>query len=144
MIWISDVAKLVDSEPQLDWDFAVREAKRIGLWRSLALGLILARRGASAAVPVEILRKVEGDRNVRELADFLYEHVSNGPGEMPGGLLPYNVKLLSFKDRLCAMASPNFFRPNERDRAVVRLPRLLEPLYYVIRPIRLLRDRAGR
>ena len=53
LIWISDVAKLIESEPGLDWDFAQREAKRLGLWRCLALGVLLARRVAGTQVRAE-------------------------------------------------------------------------------------------
>jgi len=144
MIWVCDVSKLLESQPQLDWDFAISEAKRVGLWRSLALGVLLALRSSAAAVPAEVLQKLEGDRSARRLADFLYERLPAEPGQMPGGLLPYNVQLLGFKDRLRMLLSPTFLRPNERDRALVKLPRVLEPLYYVIRPFRLLKDRTGR
>ena len=71
LIWICDVAKLIESEPGLDWNLALREAKRLGLWRCLALGVLLARRVAGAQVPAEVLRGFERDRTVRKLADFL-------------------------------------------------------------------------
>ena len=134
LIWICDVAKLLESEPELDLSFAVREAKRLGLWRCLALGVLLAHGLAGTQVPVEVLRSFEKDRTARNLADFFEKHVVNEPGRVPEGRVPYDVQLLGFRERVSVVFSPTFLRPNERDQAVVRLPKMLKPLYYVIRP----------
>jgi hypothetical protein len=144
LIWISDVAKLIESEPGLDWDSAQREAKRLGLWRCLALGVLLARRVAGTQVRAEALRGFERDRTARKLADFLEKNLLEAPGSMPGGWVPYNVQILGFRDRAGALLSPAFLQPNARDRAVVKLPKSLEALYYVIRPFRVLLDRSSR
>ncbi len=144
LIWIADVAKLIESDPGLDWDFAQQEAKRLGLWRCLALGVLLARWVAGAQVPDEALRRFEGDRTAHRLADFLQENIFKAPGSMPGGWVPYNIQILDFRDRAGALVSPSFLRPNARDRSVVKLPKSLEALYYVIRPFRILLDRSSR
>jgi len=144
LIWICDVAKLLESEPELDWSFAIREAKRLGLWRCLALGVLLARGLAGARVPADVLRSFEKDRTVQKLANFFQNHVLNEPGRVPDGRVPYDIQLLAFRERVSVVLSPAFLRPNARDRAVVKLPKALEPLYYVIRPFRMLWDRTGR
>ncbi len=144
LIWICDVAKLLESEPDLDWNFVRREAKRVGLWRCLALGVLLARSVAGAKVPAEVQRSFEADRRVRNLAEFLEKHVLEEPGRMPGGWMPYNLEILGFRDRARVILSPAFIRPGAQDRAVVKLPKALEPLYYIIRPLRILLDRTAR
>lgn len=144
LIWICDVAKMLESESGLDWNSAIREAKRLGLWRCLALGVLLAHSLAGAQVPPEALRRFERDRTARRLANFLQKHVLSEPGRVPDGRVPYDIHLLGFRERAGVMLSPTFLRPNERDRAVMRLPKALEPLYYVIRPFRMLWDRTGR
>lgn len=144
LVWICDVAKLLEREPGLDWDAAQREAKRVGLWRCLALGVLLARRIAGAEPPADVLRSFERNGTMRKLAEFLDENLLERPGRMPPGRVPYNLRILGFRDRAGVMLSPSVLRPNARDRAVVRLPRALEPLYYLIRPFRVLLDRSGR
>ncbi len=144
LVWIYDVAKFLESEPGLDWRFAIKESRRLGLWRCLALGVLLARGLVGAHVPAEVLRSFENDRAARELANFFQNHAPNKPGRVPDGPVPYDVQLLGFRERAGVVLSPAFFRPNGRDRAVVKLPKILEPLYYVIRPFRLLLDRSGR
>lgn len=143
LIWIYDVAKLIESEPGLDWRFAEKEAKRVGLWRCLALGTLLAQRATGIEVPAEVQENFMHDRTASRLAEFLYAQMFD-IHQMPAGRVPYNLQLLGFGDRARALLTPSIFRPNEWDRAFVKLPRALEPLYYVIRPIRILLDRSGR
>lgn len=144
LIWICDVARLLASQPELDWDFAQKEAKRVGLWRCLGLGVLLAHRIAGAEVPEPVLRSFEANGAVRELSEFLDENLFRKPSRKPPGRIPYNIRILGWRDRVGAVLSPSFLRPNARDRAVVKLPRGMEPLYYLIRPIRVLFDRSGR
>jgi hypothetical protein len=144
LIWICDVAKLIESEPDLDWNAVRREAKRVGLWRCLALGVLLAQSVAGANVPAEVQRGFEANQRMRNLAEFLGEHVLQEPGTMPGGWMPYNLQILGFRDRARVILSPAFLRPGAQDRAVVKLPKVLEPLYYIIRPLRILLDRTAR
>jgi hypothetical protein len=144
LIWICDVAKLLQSEPQLDWDFAIHEAKRLGLWHCLALGVLLAHGLAGAPVPLEIMRRFERDRTARRLAIFFQLHAVTEPGKVPEGRVPYDVQLLGIREKLGMILSRGSLRPNARDRAMVNLPKSLDPLYYLIRPIRLLLDRSGR
>lgn len=142
-MWICDVAMLIESAPGLDWEFAVREAKRVGLEHCLTLGVLLAWR-AGAVVPDELLRGFQADWDMSQLAEFFAANVLENPGAMPSGRVPYFLRILGFRDRLRCLFSFSMFQPNERDRAALRLPKALEPLYYVIRPFRILLDRTGR
>ncbi|HEY2472019.1 MAG TPA: nucleotidyltransferase family protein [Terracidiphilus sp.] len=144
LVWVCDVAKLLGSEPGLDWDLAQREAKQVGLWPCLALGVLLARRLIGCEVPSDVLRRFESNRTMRKLAEFFDENLLEEPGKMPEGWIPYNLKVLGIRDQVGVVLSPAFLRPNARDRALVKLPKALEPLYYVIRPFRVLLDRTGR
>lgn len=144
LIWICDVAMLLESQPQLDWSLARREARRVGLGRCLALGVMLAHRVAGAAVPADVLKKFEKDRGARQLAQFIAERMPGEPGKTPDGRVPYNIMLLPMEDRVRLLFSSAFLRPNERDRALIKLPKSLDPLYYLVRPIRVLLDRTAR
>jgi hypothetical protein len=143
-IWICDVAQLLDSEPGLDWQDVMREAKRSGLWRTLALGVLLAHRVAGATVPSAVLRRFEADSVARSLAQYIDQNLFGAPGSKPPGRLPYNVQLLGFQDRAKLFLSLDLLRPNERDQAAFPLPLPLQPLYYLLRPFRILRDQSPR
>ena len=144
LIWICDVAQLLESYPDLDWREVVLEAKRKGLWRALALGVLLAHRMGDSPVPDSILRKFELDSTARRLALHFEQNLFDAPGQTPKGSMPYGVQLLGFRDRMRLVFSLDFLHPNQRDRAVVRLPKQLDALYYFIRPFRVLRDRSAR
>ena len=144
LMWIGDVARLIESEPRLNWDFALKEARRVGLWRSVGLGVLLAKRLAGATPPSSVVRGFESDRTVRRLVGALQKQVIDQPGKIPDGRVPYNLQILDFRDRAAVIFSPAILRPSARDRAAVKLPRRLEALYFLIRPFRILWDRSGR
>ncbi len=144
LIWICDVAQLLISEPDLDWKEVIREANQLGLWRSLALGVLLAHRFADAEVPLAVLRSFESNNTACSLTQYIFENLFDAPGSAPAGGVPYYIKLLGFQDRVRLLMSPDFLRPNEHDRAVLPLRKSLSPLYYLIRPFRLFWDRSSR
>ncbi len=144
LIWIRDVAQHLESHSDLDWNTTAREAKRTGLWRALALGVLLAHRMAGALVPDSMLRRFASDSTAHTLALHFEENLFDSPGITPPSWIPYSIQLLGFRDRVRLMSSLSFLRPNQRDRAFVQLPKGLHGLYYVIRPFRILKDRSAR
>ena len=144
LIWVSDVARLLERHSNLNWDEVIREAKRVGLWRPLALGVLLAHRIAAVPVSGSILRRFEADRAVLYLARHFDKSLPQEPGRLPATGIPYFIQLLDTRDRLRMTLSLNILRPNALDRAVIQLPKSLEFLYYAIRPLRILLDRSGR
>jgi len=144
LVWICDVANLLESEPRLDWDFVQKEARRVGLWPSLALGVLLASRVAGAEVASGVFHRFESSKYMRKLAQSIDHNLFDEPRIIPDGWIPYNLKILGFWDRFRWLLSLEFLRPNSRDRRVIRLPKSLDLLYYLIRPFRLLLDRSGR
>jgi hypothetical protein len=144
MLWICDVARLLASNPSIDWREVNQEAKRTGLWRSLALGVLLANRIASAEVTAEVVRRFESSGAICRLAAHIEEHLFEEPGATPESAVPYGIQLLGLRDRVGLVFSLDLLRPNARDRAVLELPPRLRGLYYLIRPFRILRDRSPR
>jgi hypothetical protein len=144
LIWVCDVAQLLQRHSDLDWRTVAKEARRVGLLRALALGVMLAQRVCGASVPAEILYRFEADRDARRLAEYFEEAVFDEPGKLPRDRAPYSFRLLDFQDRVRMLLSTNFLRPNERDRRMLRLPKALHTFYYFVRPFRVLLDRSAR
>jgi hypothetical protein len=144
LIWICDVARLLDSEPGLNWNGAIQEAKRRGLWRALAIGVLLAHRVGGAPVPQALLRRFEADASALRVARHIEEHLFDAPGSTPEGPIPYSIQLLGFRDRLRLIASLGFLQPNEKDFEAINLPKPLRALYWVVHPIRVLLARLPR
>ena len=144
LIWICDIAQLLASSPGLDWNEVNQTAKRFGLWRTLALGVVMGHRVAGAAVPPAILRPFESDATVRRLARHIQETLFDAPGSLPQGRMPYAFQLLGFRDRVRWFLSLDFLRPKESDRSALQLPPSLDALYYLVRPVRMLWDKSAR
>jgi hypothetical protein len=144
LMWFCDIAQLLRSFPALNWKEVMHEARKNGLRRALALGVLLAHRVAGAAVPQPILQRFESDATACKLAQHFEKNLFDAPGSVPVGRVPYDLQLLDSRDRFSFFFSIDSLRPNERDRAVLPLPKPLHPLYYLIRPFRLLRDRSAR
>lgn len=144
LIWICDVAQLLFAEPALNWSEILRDAKRFGLHRALSLGILLAQRVSGAPVPAAVLKHFESDAVTRNLAQHIQENLFVAPGSTPRGAVPYNLQMLGFRDRVRLLLSLDLFRPNERDERLLRLPKSLQSLYYLIRPFRVLWDRSAR
>jgi hypothetical protein len=144
MIWVCDIARLVAAHPELDWKEVTQEAKQRGLWRALALGVLLAQRICGTAIPEAPLEQFASDRAVHELAEYFRRNMFEESGRMPPTRIPYNLRILDSGDRIRWLLTMEFLRPNERDLAVVRLPNVLYPLYFLVRPFRVLFDRSAR
>lgn len=144
LIWVCDLVYLLSQFPSLDWKHVMREARRVGLWRTLALGVLLANRICCSDVPRAVLQRLEADATASELARSLEEAIFDRPGELPSGRMPYSVRLLGFQDRIRLIFSPGFLRPNERDLSFIKLPKTFHPLYLLVRPLRMLRDKSAR
>ncbi len=144
LIWICDVAQLLAAFPGLDWKEAIQEAKRVGLGRTLALGVLLAHRVVGTAVPEDVLGRFESDATACRLAQHVQESLFDAPGSPPLGRMPYNIQLLGFRDRMRFLLSLAVLRPNEHDRAAIHLPPSLDALYYLVRPLRILWDKSAR
>lgn len=144
LIWVCDVAKMIAAAPELDWRVVLTESKRLGLKRSLGLGVLISERMLQTKVPKVVLDQFESDKTTRKLAEHFVENLLKEPGTGPRSRIPYGIKLLDFHDRLRLFLSPHFLRPTERDGDVLGLPGWLRPLGYLLRPIRLLLDRSAR
>lgn len=144
LIWILDVAQLLLSFPALDWNAVIREGRKSGLSKTLALGVLLAHRVVGASIPESVLRRFTADSSMLTLA----RHVEEAPFDPSSSVLSnrtgYRVQLLESSDRIRYLFSLKSLRPNDIDRAVLPLPKKLRGLYYVIRPLRILWDRITK
>ena len=138
--WVCDVAELVSARKGMNWAQAAEQAAAQGSERMLFLGLFLANDLLGAALPEEILQKVKANSVVRTLAGQVQERLFLEPGDPPR-VFEQTFFYLSMRERLqdkiryCIRLATNI---NAFDWALVPLPSYLFPLYYVIRPIRLI------
>ena len=141
LIWVLDIAKLMMVQ-EVDWTLLLDIAKKMKSTRVLLLGLYLAHDLFGAPLPPLVLQEARGDRKVRKLAEKVYEQYA-GISDPSAGVWPRAVFRFWSRDGI-GQGLRHMLRlvlsPTESDRQTVRLPRLLAPLYSLVRPWRLLRE----
>jgi hypothetical protein len=137
---VADIAALMQARPEIDLGALIDEATRLHSRRMLLLGLYLAHRLAHAALPDTVLRILKGDSSVIALGEQICTRMLAG-AELPGKLarLRTTIKTIERRsDRLRFVLSLGL-QPTTGDCAMVRFPRALYPLYYLVRPFRVVR-----
>lgn len=136
--WVCDVARLLDAYPALDWGQVLRRARRSGSERILFLGLSVAGDLLGARIPEDIERRIRADRAVATLATEVIARLFRAEALTAVSLdLERSIFQLRSRPRLwdkIRLAAT----PNETDWALLPLPASLYPLYYLVRPFRLL------
>jgi hypothetical protein len=144
---ICDIAELLRSHPDLDWAFVLEETQRLGCEYILSFGLSVSRELLDADVPALALRTLP-----RRSFDILFDHIKdklvNQNAPFHPGLLTSSRVHFMIRERWRDKFAPHLYYckravlPNELDYAFVNLPGVLHPLYYLIRPVRLLQKKT--
>lgn len=141
LLWIADLAALIRSNPDLQWNSVIEHAHSLAARRRLALGLLLAQRLLGAPIPEEVQQQLFRDRTLR----LLYFVALRRLTVAAGGTVPPTLPLLvsgelalreQWSERRAYIARN--FQPNVRDELSVELPPALAWLRYVTRPVRIL------
>jgi hypothetical protein len=151
--WICDVAQLTRVHQEMDWRQVMEQASRLGSERMLFLGLFLANDLLRAALPEEILQRLQADPVVKSLAVQVQEWLFR-EGDWQLELSEESAFFTTTRERLrdrvpyyllylCAYLR-TAMAPSAKDRALLPLPRFLSFLYYLLRPIRLVREHGLR
>jgi Uncharacterised nucleotidyltransferase len=138
--WIGDIPELICRERPLDWPWILEQARTLGSRRMLFLGLFLASDVLGAPLPEAILPRVQADRVVKSLATQVRKQLFLDPSPLVGVLkrtIFYLRAMEGFTERgRYCLAQVMTSTPG--DWALLPLPGPLFPVYYVLRPIRLI------
>jgi hypothetical protein len=134
ILWLYDVAALVQRYPELDWEKLFARAASISAQRRLGFALGLAAGFFGASVPHELCVRSPLRRRI-----VLARMEEIARGKMRSGLALRTVSQLVERESLAQWRGfvINNLAPNARDRAWVRLPKRLEWLRWMLRPLRL-------
>jgi hypothetical protein len=144
--WICDVAQLLRACPDLDWAKVNQLASQARAKNLLLLGLALAADLLHAPIP-DTYKAVASEPRIAQAVQKVKDWLESPDAPPDLAIQQFHLLLREdLRDRVAYLpyAANHFLRtklkPNERDRAFVKLPKRLEFLYYVVRPVRLLRD----
>ncbi|MBE7383306.1 MAG: nucleotidyltransferase family protein [Leptolyngbya sp. SIO1E4] len=153
LVWICDVAALIQQTPALDWESLLQKAQTAKIERMLLLGLHLAEQVLGNTLPALITQRIAADATVRALSEQVCQRLLAGEYGLSSH---FDLEMMKFQFR--AIADPKaqvryclkcfyrhgltpirrLFQPTEKEWLFVQLPRSLHFLYYLIRPVRLL------
>jgi hypothetical protein len=144
LLWLCDLAELIRAHRQMDWGWIMEQARTLRSERKLLLGLCLASDLLGAALPEGIVQKVQTHSVIKSLAVHVRESLFSAPDSMARAV--ENMALhLRVADRWRDRVPYLFYclrlvvTPNTADQALLTLPIGLSFLYYLLRPIRLVR-----
>jgi hypothetical protein len=131
---LCDVAALISSHPQMNWESLTEQARRLKVKRILDFGLVLANTLLKAPVPASVLSNVKQAPLIKWLTTQLGKNLFSEPySQRHPFYLGATVLYQGHLYRLILF----WLTPNETDQAFLPLPPILHFLYYLIRPIRL-------
>ena len=131
---VCDVAALISSHPQMNWESLTEQARRWKVERILDFGLVLANTLLKAPVRASVLSSVKQAPLIKWLTTQWGKNLFSSPDSQPHPF--YLWATLLYQGQLYRLII-FWLTPNETDQAFLPLPRTLHFLYYLIRPIRL-------
>jgi len=140
---ICDIAELLRVHPEMDWKWVMEQADIQGSTRMLFLGLRLARDLLGVTLPEEVVHRMEADRVVRSLAEQLRQRLFREAYGLPGVVLQLRMRERWWDKAWYGLYYMQFYllTPHPEDRVFQPLPAWLSPLYYLLRPLRLVVSR---
>lgn len=144
---ICDLAELIQTHSNMNWKRIFKEAKKLGCQRMLLVGLSIVHIIFGIPIPKLSPRLLRSLNNLDILTNDIYNKIIH-QSSVDYYTEPLSMESFHFKirERWQDKLYPYYYDvklrliPNERDRELVSLPESLDVLYYVVRPIRLMRD----
>jgi hypothetical protein len=137
--WLSDIAELINTYEDINWEMILREARASGTSRMLFLGLFLTNRALGVELPANLMRLILSDRSAVTLAlqaeQMWFQEEDPRPGVLEMTRF-YFKSIESFGDRV-SYCLRLLLTPVPGDWSHVNLPDNLYIFYYLIRPYRL-------
>lgn len=144
LTWIGDVSEFIGAHPELNWERLLRNAEQARLSRMVLLGLGLAHELLAAPLPRAVQQALGADPKLSKLSRRVITRMHKRRGALRELTLTPRLQLAMRPPLLRLPLYLRFItlvlRPNARDRAAARLPAGWQAGYYLIRPLRLIRD----
>jgi hypothetical protein len=138
LAWIADLARFTETYPDFDWVGALDRAAAVGFQRLLNLGLHLAVEIGGAHIPPHVVPTYDREPTLEKLANQAMDIIS---GETAATGEPNFRYYQQARERLGDRTYSSLFRafvPKQADWLAMPLPKFLYPLYYLLRPVRLM------
>lgn len=138
--WVCDTAELVRRNPQVGWESVLRKAEDRHVLRMFLIGMGVAERLVGVSLPEVVTSKIKADKVACQLIQRVCSDMflDLEEGAKAKGEWTFHIQMRErWRDRLPYIAAV-LLTVSETDRKFIRLPRFLNPLYYLVRPLRML------
>lgn len=139
---VSDIARVVETGGDWDWERLLKKGEETGLVRVLLLGLALAQEFCAVKLPPSVSDRIERDRRLERIRRHARRRLLSGRGDLPGFRETALFQMRAqdrWRDRIRYLFL-RLFLPTMEDWKQVRLPDPLFFLYFLFRPLRLAGD----
>lgn len=134
---ISDIATLIQANPDLDWENFIKQQKDLGSIRIVFLGIFLAKILLNAPISDRIWPQIQSDSVVSALASQAIDQLFFEIPIMGLNEFIFQMRMRErFQDRVKLFWK--WTQPQKIDNELFPLPNSLSFFYYLIRPLRLL------
>ena len=145
---ICDIAELIRTSGEIDWELVCDRASQLRMTRILLLGLLLVQDLLEVELPKTILQKIQAKPLLRSLASQIYTQLfSQTESSLQNWKVEssfFHLKMIEYPWDKVRYCFEHLLVPTIADRVFVPLPQFLSFLYYLLRPIRLLRNYSSR
>ena len=140
--WICDIARLLQVETELDWDYVLAQAGAQRASRMLFLGLLLASDLLRVEIPKAVALLARAETPARSLAATIVEHILMNSAALDSTL--FSSRAFERTAQRVRFFVGVYIAPTEAEYRALQLPPALHLLYYAFRPLRLIAKHARR
>ncbi len=137
--WICDIDKTIKENPNIDWEYLLKEADNLGIRRMLFLGLTLSQQFFRLILPEMIQKEIAKDTEIPKLISKIIKINFSKSKQREKSYNTFRL-LWSMRENLSDQlhfAWRGLFSPKFDDFVFVQLAKNLAFLYPLIRPYRL-------
>ena len=136
LVWVCDVATLIERDDDFDWDYFFRQAERLGIVRIVLLGLFLASDLLETSLPSQVSERLRSESDVRRAAQEVAAQLF--APDTPRWIGPQLKMRERSRDRIKSLLAM-LLVPRDYDWMFASIPDSVGFLYYLVRPIRMIR-----
>lgn len=137
--WTCDLARLLQVEKNVDWQYVISEARETNTLRIPSLGLLLASDLLESDPPPAVVEYIAKDSTVHELAAQVRRRFLDDVPLPATALEAAGFSVRAFQSTRYRMRYllGSFVVPSEAEYRALKIPPVLYKLYYLFRPLRL-------
>jgi Uncharacterised nucleotidyltransferase len=151
LLSICDIAALIHRHPELNWDQLMHQADTLKVRRMLLLGIFLAHQIFDLPLPPRVIAQIDADPQIQVLAMPIFDRLLHPDFEATkiAGWKKFTSQIatidqlsekLRFVQGMLSRTVRYSFRLNQKDISFWQFSSPFPFVYYLLRPIRLLKD----